>query len=306
MRRLLAGELRRVLARRLVRVLALLAVAGAALAGVLVFVNTETVSSAQVDARRAAARSRVEACLRGEPVELRPGRVEPVPLDTRQEFCRFGPPARVEDPRFRLVRLKGILQGTTAPLVIAGWLIGASMIGADWQTRTLTTLLTWEPRRFRVLLVKALACVIAAGAFTLLAQGLLSAALLPSAWWHGTTAGTDGGWLWSVFGVLGRGTLLVSIATVIGFAVASIGRNTAAALGIGFAYFVIIENVVGSFLEGLRRWLLLGNAIVLVSGENSGGDVPGRSVVAAALFLTAVAVGLWLAATALFVRRDVA
>ncbi|MDQ3980571.1 MAG: hypothetical protein M3314_13610, partial [Actinomycetota bacterium] len=71
MSRLLAGELRRLLARRLVRVLALLAVAGVALAGILVFVNTEAVSTAEADARRAAARSRVDACLRGEPVEIR-------------------------------------------------------------------------------------------------------------------------------------------------------------------------------------------------------------------------------------------
>ena len=306
MSRLLAGELRRLLARRLVRVLALLAVAGAALAGLLVFVNTEAVSTAEVNNRRAAARARVEACLRGEPVEVRPGRTRQVPPDQREEFCRFGPLDRVDDPRFRLVRLRGILQGTTGPLVIVGWLIGASMIGADWQSRTLTTLLTWEPRRLRVLLVKALACVIGAAAFTLLAQAVLAAALLPSALWHGTTAGADGEGLRSVFGVLGRGTLLISVATVIGFAVASIGRNTAAALGIGFAYVVVVENVVGSFLEGLRRWLLLGNAIVLVSGENSGGGVPGRSVVVAALFLTAVAAGLLLAASALFARRDVA
>ena len=306
MSRLLAGELQRLLARRLLRMLAMLAAAGIALTGVLVFVNTEALPAAEVQARRAAAQSRLDACLRGEPVEVRPGRTVQVPPDEREEFCRFGPLNRVDDPRFRLVRLKGILQGTSAPLVIIGWLIGASMIGADWQSRTLTTLLTWEPRRMRVLMTKALACVIGAAAFTLLAQGLLSAALLPSALWHGTTAGTDGEWVRSVFGVLGRGTLLVGVATVIGFAVASIGRNTAAALGIGFAYIVVVENVAGSFLEGLRRWLLLGNAIVLVSGENSGGGVPGRSVVVAALFLTAVAGGLLLAASALFARRDVA
>jgi ABC-type transport system involved in multi-copper enzyme maturation permease subunit len=92
----------------------------------------------------------------------------------------------------------------------------------------------------------------------------------------------------------------------VGFSVASIGRNTAAALGIGFAYFLVVENVVGSMLEDFRRWLLLGNAIVLVSGENSGGEVTGRSVVAAALYLTVVAVGLLAAATVLFRRRDVA
>ena len=306
MKRLLAGELRRVLARRLVRILALLGVAGIALGGVLVFLNTEKLTASELQARRAAAEARVQACLNGAPVEISPGQIHPVPVDKRAEVCRFGQISRVHDPRFRLSRLKGVLQGTTAPLVIVGWLIGASMIGADWQSRTLTTLLTWEPRRFRVLVVKALACLITAAVFTVLAQALLSAALLPSAFAHGTTANTGGAWIRSVFGVVARGTLLVSVATVIGFAVASIGRNTAAALGIGFAYFLIIENVVGNFLAGFRRWLLLGNAIVLVSGQNSGGDVPGRSVVAAGLFLTAVAAGLLLAATALFVRRDVA
>lgn len=90
------------------------------------------------------------------------------------------------------------------------------------------------------------------------------------------------------------------------FSVASIGRNTAAALGIGFAYFLVVENVVGSFLAGLRRWLVLGNAIVLVSGENSGGDVPGRSVLASAFYLTAVAGALMVGAVVRFLRRDVA
>ncbi len=99
----------------------------------------------------------------------------------------------------------------------------------------------------------------------------------------------------------------MAIAAAVGFSVASVGRNTAAALGLGFAYFLVIENVVGSFLEDFRRWLILGNAIVLVSGEDSGGDeVIGRSVVMAAVYLAAVAIGFLAAATAIFRRRDVA
>ncbi len=186
------------------------------------------------------------------------------------------------------------------------WLIGASVIGSDWQSRTITTLLTWEPRRARVLLAKAFACIVVASVFAVLAQALLSAALLPAALAHGTTEGTGGDWLRSVFGVLFRGSGLVAIAAAVGFSVASIGRNTAAALGIGFAYFLVIENVVGSFLEDFRRWLVLGNAIVLVSGENSGGEVFGRSVLAAGAYLTAVAITLLAAATLVFRRRDVA
>ncbi len=213
---------------------------------------------------------------------------------------------QVDDPRFKLTSLKGILQGTTAPLVVVAWLIGASLIGSDWQSRTITTVLTWEPRRTRVLLTKAFACVVVASLFAVVTQLVLSAALLPAAYLHGTTAGADGDWLVSVLGVLLRGTGLVAIAAAVGFSVASIGRNTAAALGIGFAYFLVIENVVGSFLEDFRRWLVLGNAIVLVSGENSGGEVVGRSVLAAGAYLTAVAITLLAAATLVFRRRDVA
>jgi ABC-2 type transport system permease protein len=305
-RALAAGELRRVLARRMVRVLVLLAVAGIAVAGVLTFLNTEHVSDAGIAARRQAADQRVAACLAGGDIPGREGREGPPPDVARTEnFCRFVV-GGVADPRFQLRSLKGVLQGTTAPLVVVAWLIGASVIGSDWQSRTITTVLTWEPRRARVLLTKAFACIVVASVFAVLAQALLSLALLPATYLHGTIAGADGDWFRSVLGVLLRGTGLVAIAAAVGFSVASIGRNTAAALGIGFAYFLVIENVVGSFLEGFRRWLVLGNAIVLVSGKDGGGDVVGRSVVAAALYLTAVGIGLLLAATILFRRRDVA
>jgi ABC-2 type transport system permease protein len=303
---LAAGELRRVLARRMVRVLALLAVLGIAVTGVLTFLNTEHISSAELAARRQAAAARVAACLAGGELPQVEGRDGPPPGTPRTEnFCRFVV-GGVDDPRFKLRSLKGIMQGTTAPLVVVAWLIGASVIGSDWQTRTMTTVLTWEPRRVRVLLTKAFACIVVACAFAVLFQGLLGAALLPATYLHGTTAGTGGDWGRTLLGVLGRGTGLVAVAAAVGFSVASIGRNTAAALGIGFAYFLVIENVVGSFLEGFRRWLILGNAIVLVSGKDGGGDVFGRSVVVAALYLTAVGIGLLAVATLVFRRRDVA
>jgi ABC-type transport system involved in multi-copper enzyme maturation permease subunit len=290
----------------MVRVLVLLAVGGIVVAGVLTFLNTGHVGDAEMAARRQAADARVADCMAGGEITMREGREPPPPdIPRTGNFCRFLV-GDVDDPRFELRRLKGILQGTTAPLVVVAWLIGASVIGSDWQSRTVTTVLTWEPRRARVLLTKAFACIVVACGFAVAAQALLGLALLPAAYLHGTTAGADGEWLRSVTGVLLRGTGLVAIAAAVGFSVASIGRNTAAALGIGFAYFLVIENVVGSFLEGLRRWLVLGNAIVLVSGEDGGGEVVGRSVVVAALYLTAVGIVLLAVATVVFRRRDVA
>lgn len=305
---LLSGEVRRLLARRLVRVLVVLTVLAVALAGVLTFLNTADTDPATLEARRRAVAEEFDRCI-GQGQPLRPG--------PEREFSRDGPPVGrpcfvdsggTNDERLPLVDLSDIAKGTTAPLVIVAWLLGASAIGADWQSRTLTTLLTWEPRRFRVLLVKAGAAMLVAAAFFLFVQAVLFAALLPSVLAHGTTAGADGQWFATLAGVLGRGGVMVAVAAGIGFAIASVGRNTAAAMGIGFAYVVVIENVVGQFLEDWRRWLLLGNIIVFVSGEGGGGDegVPGRSVLGAGLFLTAVSVGLLLIAAAIFRRRDVA
>ena len=67
---LFGGELRRVVARRLVRALAGLAVLGVAVAGVIVFLNTGSISDTELVARRTAADRAVEACVRGQPVEL--------------------------------------------------------------------------------------------------------------------------------------------------------------------------------------------------------------------------------------------
>ena len=309
MRALVAGEVQRLLARRLVRVLAGLSFLAIALAGVLVFVNTDDISSAELEARQSRAFAEFEECLeRGGP---QPGRRE-VP-DARgpggqvavEERCGIAV-GDLEDPRFALADVKGILQGTTGPLVVVAWLLGASSIGADWQSRTITTLLTWEPRRARVLLAKASASAIVACGFALVAGAVLVAVLLPSAYLHGTTAGTGGTFGRSRAGVVLSSTALIAIASTLGFAVASIGRNTAAALGIGFGYFLVLENVVGGFLADYRRWLLLGNAIVFVAGEDEGGEVVGRTVLQAGVYLTVIAVLLLGAATWLFRRRDVA
>jgi len=306
---LLAGELRRLLSRRMIKVLVALAVAAIAVGAVITFFNTEAVSDTTLGRRTANAQARTAQCLRDPNLRLSPG---PVPsdgngpsLDNREELCRFRF-GRVTDDRFKLSNLKGVLQGVTAPLVIVAWVIGASSIGAEWQARSITTLLTWEPRRGRVLVAKVMAAIVVACVISLVSWVLLSAALVPVALVHGTTAGTGGTWLRSVGAVVLRGELMIAIATGVGFAVASIGRNTAAALGVGFAYFLVVENVVGSFLEGFRRWLILGNSIVLISGRDSGGDVAGRSVLVAGVYLSAVAVALLIVATVLFRRRDVA
>ena len=105
---------------------------------------------------------------------------------------------------------------------------------------------------------------------------------------------------------LNTGTALAAISAGLGFSIATIGRNTAAALGAGFAYIIVFENIIGSYKESSRRWLLLGNVIVFVAGRNDGGDVPGRTVTGAGLILGLVAVTFLVAAFGSFRARDIA
>ncbi len=300
---LVTSELVRLVARRLLRVLLGLVVVGTALAGVLTFVNTAATTQADLARSSAASQARYQACLQDPPDVFGPGgRVDSLPPDMLAQLCRDQ--ARVRDERFRTQDLPDILKGTTAPLVILVTVLGASSIGADWPTRSITTLLTWEPRRVRVLLAKALAVAVVGIGLYLLGQALVVAALGPAMAAHGTGL-TGDGFASDLAGTLARGCLLTAVMATLGFAGAALGRSTTAVLGTAFGYVVVVENVVGSFLAGWRQWLLLGNAIVFVSGQDGAGDVLDRSVIAAGVYLVVLAAGLLAAAVLVVRQRDI-
>lgn len=126
-------------------------------------------------------------------------------------------------------------------LVLFGFLVGASYIGADLNSGGVVNLLLWRPRRLTVLGAKlgtllgtVLALAVAA-----------SLAYLATFWVIGQTAGLAGqlsGDFWRSLGAVhGRGLVLVLLATAVGFAIATLGRHTSAALGAAAAYAVVWE-----------------------------------------------------------------
>ena len=142
--------------------------------------------------------------------------------------------------------------------------------------------------------------------FALLVLTLVALAMWPAIAFHGAPPRPGDASVWSLAGIVGRGVALTALASGMGLAIATIGRNTAAALGAGFAYIIVLENILGSSVERWRKWLLLGNVIVLVSGEDAAGEVTGRTVVGAGVFLTLVALTLLVAAGTTFRTRDLA
>ena len=295
------AEFRRALARRMFLVLLLLAVAGIAVGGIVTFLQTEDRAGPPI--RRLEFQGKeVRKCI--ESGRAPDGTV--IPPEERSRECRLlGLRSVTADPRFKLTDLISVFLGTSVVLVIGSWLVGASFIGAEWHTGNITTVLTWEPRRVRLFVTKLAACLTVVAGAALVLHLLLGLALTPTAAFKGTTAGMDGEWWREVTSVVLRVTALAALGCVLGFSVAAIGRNTAAALGVGFAYLAIVENLVRALKPEWGRWLITDNAFLFLSGESPGLHFTGRGVAGAGVVLACYAGGLFVVACLLFRARDV-
>jgi ABC-type transport system involved in multi-copper enzyme maturation permease subunit len=299
---LLAVEWRRVLARRLVRVSAALAVLAVLAAGVIALLVSRDTDAASLAQAQAARQVEVQRCIAGQ-LEGVPA---DVPADHRAEFCEQGFIPPVQDRRFHYEHLPEILVGTSGFAIILGWLLGASLVGAEWHAGTMATLLTWEPRRVRVLVAKLVAAGTLVFALTVVLQLLLGVALLPAGLFRGTTNGIDSDWLRSLSGVGLRVAAVSVVGATMGLSIATIGRNTAAALGIAFGYLAIVENAIRGLRPNWSPWLLGDNIIVVITNQTQNTPLVGRSTLGAAALVACYALALLAAALFTFRRRDIA
>lgn len=296
-------EVRRALARRSFRVVAAILLLGIVVGSLITFLVSRDEVATQPGFEQVREHA-FDACMRGEfewPFALPSGM-------SREEFCSQATPSQgwTSDKRFHLVHLLDIFEGLTGPLVLIAWGVGASFVGAEWHHGTITTSLTWEPRRDRLLAAKYAAIAIIVFVTVLVFFALLSAALLPSAIWHGTTAGTGSAWARSLAGTALRSGALAVMTASVGFGLASLTRNTGAALGVGFVYLLAVENLIRGLKPAWQRWLLGDNAVAFVSGEPQGyafGYTP--SVTRAGVVLGAYCAVLLAVAFGQFRARDV-
>lgn len=181
---------------------------------------------------------------------------------------------------------------------------GSSFIGAEYRAGTLTTLLTWEPRRLHVLAAKLLAAAVVTGVLFVVLESLLASALAPVVIVRGTgfeDAGSD--FYRSLAGFLGRGALVAAGCAVLGASIAVIGRNTTAALGVVLGYIIIVEQILRGLQPGWDAWFLGENLGIVLGGATI--DDVARSVPGSALVLLGYLVVVVAGAAVVFVRRDV-
>ncbi|MEA2507008.1 MAG: hypothetical protein QOH48_1626 [Actinomycetota bacterium] len=254
---LLRSELRKCWSRRAVHLFGLLALAGIALAGVLVFINS-----------------------------AKPGN------------------------HFNVVDINNVFQGVSAPLTILGIALAASFTGAEWSAGTMTTLLTWEPRRGRVYVAKMVAAAIFTFVSAIVLQIVLGLALLPSGLAHGSSVGVDAHWFWTAASSASRGAIVAVLGAAIGLAIASLARNTTAAVLVAFFYLFVLENLIQGLKPQWSGWLFSENAGIFILGpkaanHSGNGVIVGHSSLQALLVLCAYAGVVTAVSVALFLRRDV-
>ncbi|AEB47559.1 MULTISPECIES: ABC transporter permease subunit [Micromonospora] len=254
-------ELRRLAKRRFTRWMTAGGLLILALVVVGLFVTNEKIGTEQwAEARRAADSSHAEQvrwaeqeranCERakaaGENVDYYPADCASIAPPAREDIqdewylpSTFVFKASVPD---MLVTLAGIL-------AMVGFVVGASFIGAEWNTGGMMNLLLWRPKRLSVLLTKLGALLTGMLAVALSASVAWFGILWLIASWRGTTDGMTSG-VWQSFLLTGlRGVVLVLVAATVGFALASLGRHTAMALGGAVAVMVVGQAGLAILLD---------------------------------------------------------
>ena len=282
---LLGAELARLRHRRLVAALLLLGLAGLLAALTAVFFTHDR----DVAAARASAQTQYEQQVRDQATFAAQCRADPSVAEADKDSAcpqtkdaNLTPEAFFRDPRLRADQgLPAIALGIGVAGALLMGLVAATAVGADWSSRAIITLLTWQPRRLRFLATRFAAIGLLAVLVGVVAQTLGLGLGLVTVATRGTfdaSRAEDGGppalgagsHLWRDLVLLqGRGVLLMVLAAVIAAAIATVTRSTGGFLGFALGWLVVVEvagqGVLASIAPGLSQWTLTQNVAALLT-----------------------------------------
>ena len=307
MKALLATELRRMLHRPLVRAIAAAVLLAAAAAGGSLLFTSQKDTVAHIRVLETQYRSTLQRC---ETAGFNLPAMPSANAAARREFC-VDEAVPAPPFTFHLTQLKEVFEGagfkgSAAAFVILGFLVGATLIGAEWQSGNMATLLGWEPGRLRVHAAKAFLPAAVVAIAVVAGEIVLGGALTPAAAFRGTTEGVNAAWLLDVAGVAFRVAVVSALAAIAGASIAMIGRNTAAALGAGFVYALVEVLIRGFDNPAWQRWLVGENAAIFVTARAPVPPGTGFSPSIALLLLVLYVGSIVVAAAVSFLRRDAA
>ncbi|MEV0715445.1 ABC transporter permease subunit [Asanoa sp. NPDC050611] len=260
------AEVRRLFKRRVTRIFLAITLVGLAIFPVVFMINSKT-SSPDV---RAAAELQANLEFERATAQYQQMRTECEAAKARGETGldeRYGPNCGADFPpqaewfpaeaylpyefNFR-DEFPASLEVLAAILAMVAFVVGASFVGAEWNSGGMMNLLLWRPRRVPVLLTKLGVLVGSMLGVTAVVTALWTVAFWAIGRFDGRLGELTSG-VWQSFGLTGlRGVTLVLLAATIGFCLASIGRHTAMALGVGIGAIVVSEIGLRIVFELIR------------------------------------------------------
>jgi len=156
--------------------------------------------------------------------------------------------------------------GSAVPVIlfVLFLLAGATFIGADWTSGSMSNQLLFEPRRTKVWAAKAGALALVAALFAVAVQSAFWFAMTTLARVRDLPVPDE---VWGLLpGLVGRGVILVVGAALVGYSLTMLFRSTVATLGIVFAVAVAGTFLVAALPLGgeNERWMVQTNLLAFV------------------------------------------
>ena len=192
-------------------------------------------------------------------------------------------------------------------LFLGAFFGGATVVGGEWRAGTVTTVLTWEPRRLRLHAARtSSAAILLRSSSRSGSRSCSLASFLPAVFLNGTTEGADVSFWTALVVVMIRTSVLSAGAAVLAIALATVGRNTAFALITMFTWLIVVEGLIRGLKPSLSEWLWAENiGTVMTWAQLDEPNVSRGPVIASATLIVYCATIVGLAAAS-FQRRDIA
>jgi len=191
-------------------------------------------------------------------------------------------------------------------LLMGGLFGGATVAGAEWRAGTVTTLLTWEPRRIRLLAAQLASSALLAFIISALLQVLFLGSFMPAVLLNGTTEGADREFWTALVATMARTSILTALAAVLAVALATLARSTAFAVIAVFAWLMVIEGVIRGLKPGWAPWLWAENLGTVLTWDEMADVKFARGPVGASLTVLVYCAVVVIVAAISFQRRDIA
>lgn len=204
-----------------------------------------------------------QRCLSGK--DLGPNQQADAQATSIEDVCSAAITPSLNGIMLRDVEL--ILEHISTLVILLGVLLGASLGGADWTSNTMGTLLTWEPRRIRVFLVRALVVAIFVVAVTLFLQVVFALVYWLASGLRGVTAMLPPHLVGDTGATMLRVSAMAVAFALVAYVLAMIGRSTVSSLGVLFGYLILFEGIVAGFRQSIEGSLLVRAATVVIGQE---------------------------------------